>query len=135
MIALVRGDDKKRVALIDAIVGETREEFTECSIVGFQCGHVTSFARAIGFVCSMVVMHVGEVRIGDRYAVFLHGCHIGKRNRGRHTIEAGEALIALRILDDVAVQIGHRTVRADLWRDILIAEQSLVAAIAAGFIR
>ena len=50
----------------------------------------------------MVVMRIGDIGVSDRYPVLLHGGHVGEGYRGRHAVEAGEAV------DGVAVQVQKR---------------------------
>src|SRR5712671_1518696 len=83
----------------------------------------------------MVIMRIGNISVGDRDAVLLHGGHIGKRNCRRHSVKARKPDVTLRILNHISVQVGHWSVRADLWSDILIAVQGAVSCVPAGLIR
>src|ERR1051325_3681393 len=66
--------------------------------------------------------------------MLLHCRHIRQRDSSRHAIEAGEAHIALRILNDIAIEVRHRPARADLRCNIFIAEESIKASIASWLI-
>ena len=82
----------------------------------------------------MRIVCIRDVRIGDRYAVFLHRGYIRERDRGGHAIKARETNMALRILDNVAVQILQRSIRADDRRNVFVAKKSIESCIPAGLI-
>ena len=67
--------------------------------------------------------------------MLLHRGHVGQRDLRRHAVEAGEADVVLRILDHVAVEVGHRAAGADLGRHILVSEQAHIARIPARLVR
>src|SRR5436305_8720772 len=79
-------------------------------------------------------MCIRDVRVGDRYAVFLHCRYIRERYRRRHAIKAGETNVTLRILYDVAVEVSQRSIRADDRRNVLVAEESIVSRVPARLI-
>src|ERR1700680_571434 len=83
----------------------------------------------------MVIMRIGNISVGDRDTVLLHGGHIGKRHYGLHSIKARKSDVALRILNHITVQVSHWSIRTDLWSDILIAVQGVVSRVPAGLIR
>ena len=135
VVALVRGENEQGVALVDAVVGEAREELAERGVIRLQGGDVSSLAGAVGRAGRVVVMRIRDVGVGDGDAVLLHGCNVGKRNLRRHSIEAGEADAMLGILDYVSVEIGHRTAGADLRCHVLVSEQTRVARVPARLVR
>src|ERR1700681_2477813 len=83
----------------------------------------------------MAIVRIGNISVGDRDAVLLHGGHVGKRHYSLHSIKARKPDVSLRILNHVTVQVGHRSIRTDLWSDILVAVQGVVSRVAAGLIR
>ena len=66
--------------------------------------------------------------------MLLQGGDVGERNRGGHAVEAGEADVAGRVLNDVAIQIGEWTIGADERSHVHVAEQSVEAGVAARFV-
>jgi len=80
VIALVGGEDEERIALVNAVLGEAGEELAESSIIRFERCDVASLAGAIRRGDGVVIMRVGDVGIGNRHAVFLHGRDIRERN-------------------------------------------------------
>src|SRR5579884_753546 len=131
MVAFVSREDEQGVGGSDAVFGQALEEDTKGLVVGFQCGNVTSLTRAVGGTIGMGIVRVRDVGVGDGYAVFLHGRDIGERNGCGHTIKAWEANIAMRVLNDIAEKVCHRAIGTDLWRNIFIAIECLVAVVTA----
>src|SRR5438552_1655725 len=82
VITLVRCENEQRVALIDAIISETSEEFAKSVIIRFQRGDIACLARAVCSLSAVVIVHIRDVSIRDWNIVFLHGCHIRERYRG-----------------------------------------------------
>src|SRR5438270_3899559 len=62
--------------------------------------------------------------------MFLHGRDVGERNGGRHSIKARETNSPAWVFDDIAVEVGQRTRRANQRRDILMPEQAGVSVVA-----
>ena len=83
----------------------------------------------------MAVVRVGDVRVGDRDPGLLHLRDPRKRDRRLHPVEAGEADVAARVLDHVAVQVSHRPARLDHRIDVLRAEEAVVVDVAARLVR
>ena len=139
VVSLVDREHEERVALVDPVGGEPVEELRERVVVVLELLDVAGLAGPVREVdvssVSVTVMRVGNVRVGDRNAGLLHLRGPGERNGRLHAVEAGEADVAVRVLDDVAVEVGHRTVRLDHRIDVLGAEQTLVAVVAAGLVR
>ncbi len=131
VITLIGREDEQRVARVDAIVGQAREERVEGSIRGCQRRNVASLSWSISWSIGMCVVGVGDIGVGDRHPVFLHSGYIGKRDGGRHAIKAGEADVRGigSILDDKSVQVRQWQARADLRGDVLVAVESLVPRI------
>ena len=48
VVVFVRGNDEQGVVLVDAVGGETREEFAEGDVIGLELGDVFRLARAEG---------------------------------------------------------------------------------------
>src|SRR5579864_3090032 len=82
----------------------------------------------------MIVMRVGDVGEGDGDSVLLHGCDITERLSGGNSAEAGEAVVAMAIGDDVAIDIGQRATGADYGRDEGVSKQSHESLIATLFL-
>src|SRR5437879_5159906 len=94
-----------------------------------------SSARPIVRVSSVSrcrLVGVGEVCEGARHAVLMRGGGIAQRTRRRQAVEAGEADVAVGIVDDVAVEVLQRSARIDLWRDVLVAVERVERGVTAG---
>src|SRR5260370_36445935 len=122
MITLISGEDEQRVARIDAIARQPREELAESIIVRLERSDITGLAGAIGWAIGVRVVGIGNIGIGDGNAMFLHIGHVGKRDGCLHAIKAGETDVTVGVLDDIAVQVLHWQSRTDLRRDILMTE-------------
>ena len=76
-------------------------------VVVVQLLHVAGLTGAVRLVDlagdAVVVVGVREVAEGDRHAVLLHG-HVTRASRPEDAVEAREADVAGRVLDDGAVQ-------------------------------
>jgi hypothetical protein len=72
---------------------------------------------------AVVVVRVRDVPERDRHAVLLHGGDVRERHAGEDAVEAGKADVPGGVLDDVAEQVLHRELVADLRRDVLVAEE------------
>ena len=79
-------------------------------------------------------MRIRDVCIRDGNAGLLHLGDPGKRNCGLHAIEAWETDMSRRILDHIAVEIGHQSGGFDDWVDVCGAEQTFEAVVAARLI-
>src|SRR5260370_806050 len=131
MITLISGEDEQRVARIDAIARQPREELAESIIVRLERRDITGLAGAIGWAIGVRVVGIGNIGIGDGNAMFLHIGHVGKRDGCLHAIKAGETDVTVGVLDDIAVQVLHWQSRTDLRRDILMTEETHVPFVAA----
>src|SRR5260370_36524981 len=120
--------------MIDSIARQPGEELAKGSVVSLEGGNIASLVRAEGRAAGMSIVRVGDVGVGDRNAMFLHGSHVGKRNGCRHAIKAGETQVSRGILNGVAVQVRQWPVRADLRRNILVTEEARATRITAGLI-
>ena len=96
----------------------------------------------------LVAVHVGDVAVGHRHARLLHVGHVAERLRGVDAAEAGESgvvgqeravdLVAVQV-DEVARGVGDLVAvpgqvgraRAELRGDVAVAEERLVAGVAA----
>src|SRR5258708_13439384 len=83
----------------------------------------------------MVIMRTGNVSVSNRHTVSLHGGHISKGHYCGNSIKTRKTDAAFRILNHVTVQVGHRSIRTDLWSDILVAVQGVVSGVTAGLVR
>ena len=93
MIVLVGGQDEKRIAGSDAIVGQAGEEFVKCLIIRSQLLDVGSFAGTKGAERGdMAFVGIRDVSVGDRDVVLLHRCGVGEGLRRGNTAEAREAV-------------------------------------------
>ena len=116
--------------LVDAGLGEPREELGEGGVVGGELRDVAGFAGTEGAGGDVIVVRVGDVRVGDGNATLLHGRDVAERHRRAHAVEAGKADVAFAVGDDVAVEIGERR-RRERGRDVLVAEERAEAVIPA----
>ncbi len=135
MVALIDGEDEQRVRLVDSVRGQTDEEFLERRVVVAELLCVSGLTGTICEMdvagCSMRVVRVGDVRVGDGDSGFLHLGDPGKRNSGLHPVEAWKADMPVLILDRVAVKVSHRTAQLNHRIDVLGAEESLETVVAA----
>src|SRR5215469_9686524 len=58
MVAFVRGENKKRVATIDAVVLKTGKEFAKGIIIRFQRGYIPCLTWAVSCLSAMVVVRI-----------------------------------------------------------------------------
>ena len=94
VVALVDGDQEHGVALVDAVVGEPVEERGERGVVLAQLRLHAGLAGAERIAVIdvvLVVVHVGQVRVGDRDAGLLRRGGVAERVVGLHPVEAREA--------------------------------------------
>src|SRR5260221_718825 len=103
VVAFVGSEDEQRVALIDAVVGQPGEELAKGAVVSLESCDIASLARAVGGTTGISIMGIGDEGLGSGQAMLLNGGYIGKRDGRGHAIEDGEADVALRILDGIAV--------------------------------
>src|SRR6266567_2770511 len=61
--------------------------------------------------------------------MFLHRSHIAQRDGSAHPVKAGETNIAGSIFNDIAIQVGERSVGTDLRGNIFVSEETLVVVI------
>src|SRR6266511_1524705 len=113
VVPLLFGEDEQRVGGRDAVALQAIEELADGSVVIRELLHVPDLSRTLGDVTVAVVLRVrgmqvvsvGDVRKRDRDPVLLHRRHEGERPRRGHPVEAGEALVADRVGDHVAVEV------------------------------
>src|SRR5205807_1016600 len=117
MITLVSRENELSVAGIDTIGSQPSEELAEGIIVRLECRNITGLAGAKGWSRGMHIVCVRDIGVGDGNAMFLHISYVGKRDGCLHAIKAREADVSLRILNNIAVQIRHWAIRANLGRD------------------
>jgi len=94
VVALVGSEHEQRVRLVDAVLGQPREELPERVVVRLQGGDVAGLSRPVCGPVRMRVVRVRNVRVGDRDAVLLHRRHVAQRHRRRHAIKTGETDVA-----------------------------------------
>ena len=138
VVAFVNGKYEQRVALVNSVRCKAVEKLLECLIVGLQLLRVADFSRTIREVdvagSAVAVVRIGDIGVGDRNSRLLHLRHPGKRNGSFHAIEAGETNMPGGVLNDIAVEIRHRSIFLDDWVDILGPEQTIEATVAAGLV-
>src|SRR5215469_8589654 len=134
MIALIRGEDEDRIALIDAIVRQPREEFAESLVVSGQLSDVACFARAERHTVHVVIMSIGDVYESDRDARLLHFGNHTKRLTGRRIKPRKADQARVRVHNDIAVQVREAARESNSKSDVLGTEQSIEPAVAARFV-
>src|SRR5690242_16205860 len=72
VIALIRGEDKQRVAGGDSIRGQAGEELVECIIIGSQCSLVSCLAGPECRAAGMGVVRIGNVSVSNLHTMLLH---------------------------------------------------------------
>src|SRR5436305_11792948 len=82
----------------------------------------------MGIVC------IGDISISNWKSMFLHCSNVGKRNRCGHTIKTWETDVPIGVLNNVAIQVRQWSIRADLRRNILMAEEAHIPCIASWLI-
>ncbi len=82
----------------------------------------------------MAIVRIRDIGISHRDASLLHLRNKGERYGRFHAIEAWEADMAGRILDHVAVEIGHRAAWLDHRIYILGAKKAAESRVAAWFV-
>ena len=93
------------------MVGETREERAEGVVVFLQLLDVAGLTGPVGEVDRargpVLVVGIGDVRVGNGDAGLLHLGDPGQRDARFHPVEAREADVVRRVLDHIAVEVGH----------------------------
>ncbi|TMB54935.1 MAG: hypothetical protein E6J47_07385 [Chloroflexi bacterium] len=139
MVTLVDGEHEQGVALVDAVSGEAGEERTEGLVVALQLVDVGLLPGTKGDVLlagdPVVVVGIGDVAVGDRDARLLHLCDVTEGVGREVAIEPGEAHVVGGVLDDVAIEVEHRPIRADGRSHVLGPEEAVEPGIAARFLR
>src|SRR5262249_45923585 len=136
MITLVHGHDEERVALVDSIALESREERLEGGVVVRELLLVVRLTRAGGAGQRVVVVRVREVRVGHWDASFLHLRDIAERVLREHAIKAREAAARIASAEDrIAGRVIHAgVVVGDRLIDVLGAEERIEAVVPAWLI-
>jgi len=133
VVALIHGEDEESVATGDAVRGEAIKERLERLVVGLELLHVSGFTRPVGEVCvaggAVAVVRIGNIRVGDGNAGFLHLGDVTERDGRFHSIESGEADVAGGVLNDVACEVCHGATGLDDGVDVRRTEQAAEAVV------
>src|SRR4029077_18331795 len=135
VVTFIRSKDEQSIVARNPIGRQTGEELIKGIVIRFERRDIARRPGTVRRTARMVIMRIGNVSVGDRDAVLLHGGHIGKRHCRRHSVKARKPDVSLWVLNHVTVQVGHWPLRTDLRSHILVAVQGAVSRVTAGLIR
>jgi len=82
VIPFIHCEDKKRIAFVDPVRCEPREERIESLIVSLELLGIARFAWAVGEVdiarSAVPIVGIGDIGIGDGHSRFLHLRNVGQ---------------------------------------------------------
>src|SRR6516164_7010947 len=107
MITLFDGEDKKRVAFVDAMSGESIEKLAESLIVVFELLNIVRFTRTAGRMdfsgFAVLIVSIRDVSKGDRNPSLLHLRDVGESCAGEEPIESRKSRLVERVRNRVPV--------------------------------